>query len=92
MLFRSQTLFYKERYSHTVFNDSVDFVKVAEALGCVGMRVRTKEEFVPAFKKALELNRPVVIDCQIEKDDKVFPMVSPGASICEAFDENDLKK
>ncbi len=87
-----QTLFYDKRYSHTVFNDSVDFVKVAEALGCVGLRVTKLEDFEPVFKKALLLNRPVVIDCQIEKDDKVFPMVSPGAPISEAFDESDLSK
>lgn len=86
-----QNLFYNQRYSHTVFDDGVDFVKVAEALGCVGMRVTKMEEFEPALIKALKLNKPVLIDCHIEKDDKVFPMVSPGAPISEAFDESDMK-
>ncbi len=86
-----QTLFYDERYSQTVLNDKVDFVKVAEAMGAVGIKVTKKEEFAPAFEKALSLNCPVVIDCQIESNDKVFPMVSPGAPIQTAFDEEDLK-
>ncbi len=85
-----QNLFYGERYSYTVLEDKVNFVKVAEALGCVGMRVKTKEEFGEAFEKALKLGVPVVIDCVIERDDKVFPMVSPGAPISEVFDEEDM--
>ncbi|MCD7955604.1 MAG: biosynthetic-type acetolactate synthase large subunit [Lachnospiraceae bacterium] len=87
-----QTLFYEKRYSATVLNDSVDFVKVAEALGAVGIRVTSKEEFAPALEKALKLGRPVVIDCQIDSDDKVFPMVAPGAAIDTAFDAEDLAK
>ncbi len=86
-----QTLFYDKRYSATVLRDKVDYVKVAEALGCVGMRVTKKEEFAPALEKAISLNKPVVIDCLIDSDDKVFPMVSPGAPIETAFDEEDLQ-
>ncbi len=74
-----QTLFYEKRYSHTVLNDKTDFVKVAEAMGAVGIRVTKKSEIVPALKKAIELNTTVVIDCQIDSDDKVFPMVSCGS-------------
>lgn len=85
-----QTLFYGKRYSNTVLNDAVDFVKLAEAMGAVGMRVTKKEEVAPAIEKAISLGRPVVIDCVIDCDDKVFPMVSPGASIEEAFDQDDL--
>lgn len=85
-----QTLFYGERYSNTVLNDAVDFVKLAEAMGAVGIRVTKKEEVAPALEKAIALQRPVVIDCQIDCDDKVFPMVSPGAAIEEAFDQDDL--
>lgn len=85
-----QTLFYEKRYSSTILNDAVDFVKLAEAMGAVGIRVTSKEEFAPAFEKALALGKAVVIDCQIDCDDKVFPMVSPGAPIQEAFDEQDL--
>lgn len=87
-----QNLFYEERYSYTVLNDQVDFVKFAEAMGAIGIRVTTKEEFEPSLLKAMALKRPVVIDCQIHKDDMVFPMVPAGAPIEEAFDEEDLKK
>ena len=85
-----QDLFYDERYSATVLRDAVDFVKLAEAMGAEGMRAVSQEEFKEAFSKALTLNRPVVIDCQIDSDDKVWPMVAPGAEISEAFDEDDM--
>ena len=87
-----QDLFYGKRYSATVLNDAVDFVKLAEAMGAEGIRATTQEEFKEAFEKALTLNRPVVIDCQVDSDDKVWPMVAPGAPINEAFDEKDLEK
>ena len=86
-----QTLFYGKRYSHTVLNDQVDFVKLAEAMGAKAYLVTKKEELKPVLKEAMELNIPVVIECQINCDDKVFPMVSPGAPIQDAFDETDLK-
>ncbi len=87
-----QTLFYGQRYSATVLNDAVDFVKLAEAMGAVGMKATTQEEFKNAFSEALTLGRPVVIECQIDSDDKVWPMVAPGAAISEAFSEEDLEK
>ncbi len=87
-----QTLFYGRRYSATVLNDKVDFVKLAEALGASGIRAASRAEFDEAFAKALEMERPVVIDCRIDSDDKVWPMVAPGAPISEAFDEADLKE
>ena len=87
-----QTLFYGERYSATVLNDAVDFVKLAEALGAVGIRVTKKSELKETLEKAIALGRPVVIDCQIDRDDKVFPMVPAGAAIEEVFDQDDLKK
>ncbi len=86
-----QTLFYEKRYSNTVLKDGVDFVKLAEAMGAEGIRVTKKEEVAPAIEKALSLGKPVVIDCIIDCDDKVFPMVPAGAAIEEAFDEDDLK-
>ncbi len=86
-----QTLYYGKRYSHTILNDHVDFVKVAEAMGAKGCRVTKKEELKPVLEEAMSLNIPVVIDCQIHCDDKVFPMVSPGAAISDAFDDKDLK-
>ena len=87
-----QTLFYGKRYSATVLNDSVDFVKVAEGLGCIGVRITKKEEVGPALEKAIACGRPVVLDCQIDCDDKVFPMVAAGAPIEEAFDADDLQE
>ena len=87
-----QTLFYGGRYSATVLNDKVDFVKVAEALGCKGIRVTKKEEVGPALEEAIAYGGPVLLDCQIDCDDKVFPMVPAGAAIEDAFDEDDLKK
>ncbi len=87
-----QNLFYGQRYSATVLNDAVDFVKLAEAMGAVGIRATSQEEFKEAFAKALTLGRPVVIDCQIDSDDKVWPMVAPGAAISEAFSEEDLEE
>ena len=86
-----QTLFYEKHYSQTVFKDKVDYCKVAEGLGCTAIRVTKKSEVEPALKKAFKSKTPVLIDCIIEEDDKVFPMVSPGASISETFDERDLK-
>jgi acetolactate synthase-1/2/3 large subunit len=86
-----QTLFYGERYSHTVLKDKVDYVKLAEAMGAKGYRITKKEEVVPVLKEAIASGEPVVIDCIIESDDKVFPMVAPGTNLEEVFDEWDLK-
>ena len=86
-----QDLYYGKRYSHTILNDQVDFVKLAEAMGAKAYRVTKKEELEPVLKEAMELDIPVVIDCQIHCDDKVVPMVSPGAAISDAFDDTDLK-
>ncbi len=87
-----QTLFYGKRYSQTVLDDSVDFCKVAEGLGCEAIRVTTKEEVEPALRKAIACGKPVVIECIIPEDDKVFPMVPAGAAISDVFDGDDLKK
>lgn len=86
-----QTLFYGGRYSNTVLEDETDYVRLAEAMGAVGMRADTPEEFSKAFAEALTLNRPVVIDCRIDKDENVYPMVAPGESISQAFDAEDMK-
>ena len=87
-----QDLFYEERYSATVLRDAVDFVKLAEAMGAKGIRVTTREEFDDALEQALAADGPVVLDCLVDSDDKVWPMVAPGAPISEAFSEEDLKK
>ncbi len=87
-----QTLFYGQRYSQTILQDKVDFCKVAEGLGCEAILVTKKEEVAPAIEKALSLGKPVLLNCIIDEDDKVFPMVSPGGAISEAFDAEDLAK
>ena len=85
-----QTLFYGKRYSNTVLNDSVDFVKIAEGMGAKAYRVTTVEEFEAALKDAIAMDIPCVIDAQIDEDDKVFPMVPANTAISEAFSEEDL--
>lgn len=87
-----QTLFYGKRYSATVLDDKVDFCKTAEGLGCKAIRVTKKEEVAPAILEAMDSQGPVVIECMIEEDDKVFPMVAPGAPIDDVFDQNDIQE
>lgn len=86
-----QDLFYDERYSATVLRDAVDFVKVAEAMGAVGLRAETREEFIQQLEKALQLDEPVVIDCVIDCNQKVWPMVAPGATLSETIDQEDME-
>ena len=71
-----QDLFYGKRFSNTVLNDAVDFVKLAEAMGAKAYRIVKKEDFEPVLREAIAINEPVVIDCQVDCDDKVYPMVS----------------
>ena len=87
-----QNLFYEQRYSNTTLRDKVDFVKVAEGLGAKAYRVTTQEEFKKAFQEALKARTAVMIDCEIDSDDKVFPMVPAGKANIEVFDEQDLKR
>lgn len=87
-----QDLFYGQRYSNTVLMDKVDFVKVSEGLGVRAVKVTTNDEFKKAFDEALTLNEPFVIECIIDNDDKVWPMVAPGDSIDKVFTAEDLNK
>ena len=82
-----QTLFYGKRYSHTLLNDNIDYIKLSEAMGAKAYKISSKEEAEPVLREALESDVPVVIECIIQSDDKVFPMVAPGKNIDEAFDE-----
>ncbi len=86
-----QNLFYEKRYSATVLDDGVDFVKLAEAMGATGYRATSREEFETVFQKALESKTPVLIDCIIDSDDKVWPMVAPGEAISSSFTDEDMK-
>ena len=65
----------------------MDYVKLAEAMGAKGLRATTREEFAAALKEALASKMPVVIDCIINCDDKVWPMVAPGTPISDCFSE-----
>ena len=76
-----QNLFFEKRFSNTVLERKTDFVKLAEAFGAVGMRATNIAEFEQAFKKAVQINGPVVIDTYIDKDEFVLPMLPPGGSI-----------
>ena len=87
-----QDLFYEKRYSATVLDDGMDYVKLAEAMGAEGYRACSREEFDQALEKALKSGKPVLIDCVIDRDDKVFAMVAPGAAISEVFTEEDYEK
>jgi acetolactate synthase-1/2/3 large subunit len=81
-----QSLFYNNRYSNTDLNSNrvPDFVKLADAYGCHGLRCETREEVDKTIEKALELNdAPVVIDFVVHKDAMVWPMVAAGMSNSE---------
>lgn len=75
-----QTMFYDERYSSTTITGP-DFVKLAEAYGAVGLRVKRKADVKPAMEKALAAQKPVLIDFVVDPEADVFPMVPPGGAI-----------
>ena len=81
-----QELFYKRRYVATPLS-SPDFVKIAEAYGIPGLRVKHKEEIVPAIKKAMASEGPYLIDFMVEPEENVYPMVPPGAAIAEIIEQ-----
>jgi acetolactate synthase-1/2/3 large subunit len=81
-----QELFFEKRYSHTCIRDSVDFVKLAEAYGAVGIRVEKTSEVKPALEKAMDCGKPVIIDFIVECEENVSPMVPAGAPINEILD------
>lgn len=87
-----QTLFYQKHYSATILDDGLDYVKLAEAMGAKAYRVTSREEFNKTFAEALKNNQPTVLDCIIDSDEKVWPMVAPGAAISEVFDASDQQK
>jgi len=79
-----QELFYERRYSESVLGQDVpDFVKLAEAYDCLGIRVTRPAELDDALKRAFEHDGPAVVDCRVHPEENVFPMVAPGGSIDE---------
>lgn len=85
-----QNLFYEERYSSTTLNRGTDFVKLADAYGAKGYRVTCKDQLEGVLREALESKGPVLIDYVIHENNKVFPMVAPGAPISQIMCEEDL--
>ena len=81
-----QELFYDKRYSHTFIKGSVDFVKLAEAYGALGLRAERPSEVRPAIEEAIKSGRPTVIDVIVECEANVYPMVPAGAAINEILD------
>ena len=78
-----QTLFFDKRYSNTILNRKTDFVALARAFGAEGEAVDTLEGLNEAFARAFAARGPYLIDCAIEKDEFVLPMLPPGGSVEE---------
>ena len=78
-----QTLFYDKHYSETTLDTPIDWVALANAYGVKGMRLSADDDPEAVLKAAVELGEAVVVDCEIPTDDKVYPMVAPGASISD---------
>lgn len=76
-----QDLFLKKQFAYTTLNRKTDYVKLAEAFGANGYSVKTIDEFKNAFAEALQMNRPCVIECAIDKDEKVLPIIPAGGSL-----------
>lgn len=76
-----QTIFYDKRYSSTDINKKMDYVKVAEGFGAKGFHCETIKEFEEAFEEALKCKCPVWIECIIDKDLRVLPMIPAGGTI-----------
>jgi acetolactate synthase-1/2/3 large subunit len=81
-----QELFYDRRYSHTFIKGSVDFVKLAEAYGALGLRAERPSEVRPAIEEAVRSGRPAVVEVIVECEANVYPMVPAGAAINEIID------
>ncbi len=81
MVYQWQTLFYEKRYSNTILERKTDYVKVIEGFGGTGFRASTPEEFKAVLKKAMKCKGPVWIDCQIDREERVLPMIPGGKSI-----------
>lgn len=80
-----QTIFYEGRHSETDLDHPIDWIKLAEAYGANGLKLTLEDDVKTVLSEALKLDGPVLVNCQIPTDDKVFPMVPPGASIEEVI-------
>jgi len=86
-----QQIFFKKRYSQTCIHNCVDFVKLVEAYGGVGLRVKKKEEVEGTIKKALKTDNLVLVDFWIDREENVYPMVAPGSPISEMLESEMLE-
>ena len=86
-----QTLFYDKHYSNSILNRSTDFPALARAFGADGETVTTPEELDKALEKAFGYNEPYVIDCKIDKDEFVLPMLPPGGSMDDIITKLEVK-
>ncbi len=86
-----QRLFYKCRFSNTSINRATDFVKLAEAFGATGFRIESEDQIADTLKKAASVNGPCIIDCVIDCDDGVFPIIPPGGTREDTIYSNDGK-
>jgi acetolactate synthase-1/2/3 large subunit len=76
-----QRLFFNSRFSASLLGDVIDYPKLAEAMGCAGLRAETPDEVGPTLEKALAIDdRPVVVEMVVDRDEMVFPMVPAGGS------------
>lgn len=80
MVHQWQRLFYQQRYAYTEINRATDFVKLAESFGAVGLRVTQRDEINQTLKKAFSAGRPCVIDCVIDRKERVYPIIPPGGT------------
>ena len=87
-----QRLFYNSHFSQTTLEKNTDLMMLAKAFGVESIEIRKKSEIRPALEKALSLNKPVLINCVIDKDINVLPMVPAGASVAEPILEIDTVK
>ncbi|MFQ5874336.1 MAG: biosynthetic-type acetolactate synthase large subunit [Dehalococcoidia bacterium] len=81
-----QEIFYNKSYVASKFH-SPDFVKLAEAFGCVGIRVTEKEQVVPAIRKAMECDGPVIVDFMVRTEENVYPFIPPGESLASMVED-----
>lgn len=88
MVRQLQELFCERRYVSTSLAGSPDFIKIVDGYGGIGFRLTQKEEFYPTLEKAFQMNRFVLLDCQIPEEENTFPMVQPGSSINEMIGVN----
>lgn len=75
-----QSLFYEHRYSYTSIDRKTDYVKLAEAFGAKGLRIHNRHEIEKVMKEAMNSKVPCIVDCMIDKDDCVYPIIPPGKS------------